>query len=117
MSVHAVHDLLRVAFHVYATPGLSLGVAAERLRQTVPVPLAGFIGTHRGEYYRWTHDDTDLLLQRNVPDEDGQAADPVAPVHEVLLYGTNLPEPVISALARVEGLRLLTAEEVHVPAP
>src|SRR4051794_5325935 len=94
MSSAALHDVLHVAFHVYGWNALSISVAAERLRRVVPLPLSGRHGTRRGEYYRWSGaDGADLLLQANVPDEDGLPLEPDAPAHAPLVYATGLPRP------------------------
>ena len=116
MSSPALHDVLHIDFHVYGWNALSISVAAERLRRVVPLPLAGRHGTRRGEYYRWSGaDGADLLLQANVPDEDGVPLEPDAPAHAPLVYATGLPEAVLAVLATVEGLILITADVVAVP--
>jgi hypothetical protein len=107
---------VRVVFCVYGCSGLSLADLAERLRAVVPVPLTRRVGRWRGEYYRWSGDEgEDLLLQANVPDEAGVPVEPGAPAHEPLVYATNLPAHVGAALARVDALRLLSADVASVP--
>jgi len=114
--VPAVHEVLRVAFHVYCWPGLPLQLAADRLRLAVALPLSSRHGPRRGPYYRWSGDDgADLLLQANVPDESGLPLEPEAPVDALLVYATGLPESVHAALAAIEGLALVTADVVAVP--
>lgn len=113
---HAVHDTIRVAFHVYSWSLVPLPVAAERLHRVVPFTLNRHYGERRGAYYRWSGDDgADLLLERNVLDENGQPIEPDAPVHAPLVYATGLPKEVHLGLAGIEGLTLLAAELVTVP--
>ncbi len=112
----AVSEVLRLAFHVYCWPALSLPVAADRLRRAVPLPLSARHGAVRGAYYRWSGDDgTDLLLQANVPDEDGLPLEPEVPAWAPLVYATGVPESVLAALAAIEGLTPVTTDVVAVP--
>jgi hypothetical protein len=106
-----------VEFRVYRCPGLALPVVAELLRELVPLPLARRTGSVRGEYYRWSGDDgPDLLVQTNVVDEDDLPLEPGAAAHEVLLYVTEPPGPVLAALAALDGLTLVATDVVEVPA-
>jgi hypothetical protein len=108
--------LLLVTFSVYDCVGVPLPVAAERLRQVLPVPLARRRGARRGEYYRWSGDGgADLLVQANVVDEAGIPVEPLAAAYEALVYATDLPAGLQAALADVDGLRLLATDVVALP--
>jgi hypothetical protein len=100
-----------VRFNLYGCPDLSLDVVARRVARALAVPLESRTSPVRGVYYRWTgRNAADVLLQANVPDEEGVLVEPAHATFAALLYATGLDDEAYDALARVEGLCLLDAE-------
>lgn len=104
-----------VRFNVYGWPDLPLPMAARRVARALAVPLESRTSPFRGAYFRWTGSEAaDILVQANIPDEEGVLVEPAHTSFAVLVYATGLDEAAYEALARVEGLCLLDAEVVLV---
>jgi hypothetical protein len=106
-SAHAV----AVRFTLYCGPQLPPAVAARRVARALGRTLESRTSSLRGPYYRWTGSGAaDVLVQANVPDDDGVRIEPECPAHAALVYATGLDEADYQALAAVEGLRLLDSD-------
>lgn len=86
-------------------------VAADHVARALTVPMKAYRGRLRGTYHRWTGSDAaDVLVQANVPDEEGCPVERCHPTYPTLVYVTALDDDSHDALARVGGLRLLESE-------
>jgi hypothetical protein len=102
-----------VRFTLYGCPDLPLDAVAGRVARALAVPLETRSSRLRGTYYRWIgREAADVLVQANVPDEDGVLMEPAQAPHAALVYATGLDDAGYEALARVDDLHLLEEEVV-----
>jgi hypothetical protein len=115
MTTSAMRTVV-VRFALYCGPHLPIAVAARRVARALSVPLEVRDSPLRGAYYRWTGSGAaDVLVQANVPDDDGVRLEPECPAHAALVYATGLDEAGYQALAEVAGLYLLDSDVLLVP--
>ncbi|WP_331452546.1 hypothetical protein [Streptomyces sp. SS162] len=98
-------------FDLYGAKGVNLDSVVSGIEESLGIRLAEHESSYRGGiYFRGEASGCEIVVQRNVEDEDGSKAESGFDAYGVLVYADSVDEATSLRLGRVEGIVLLRSD-------